>query len=84
MDPWIMLMGMQLATRISQMERKPPVTLALMGACVAMFLQPGLAVALGGGGGVPLICPAQHAMGARPWAHALLAAFVHAADGGRQ
>ena len=68
-DPWVMILAMELLNQISQLERKPPVTLAIMAACATLWFRPGpLGLALGGlGGGEPMMCPAQIVAGERPW-----------------
>ena len=81
-DPWIMILAMQLAGRIARMERKPPVTLMIMAACVFLHMRPAVAAGLGGGYGAPMMCPSELVQGQRPWSHLLLSAFVHADDGG--
>lgn len=80
-DPWVLAMGMQLLSQISQLERKPPVTLALMAVNVAAWLGM-LPLAELGGGWEPMLCPAAIVAGIRPYTHLLLSAFVHASDGG--
>ncbi len=45
---YLMFMLLQLGAQVQRLERKPPVTLALMGLMIMLYLQPG-----GGGGGAP-------------------------------
>lgn len=80
-DPWVLVMAMQLLSQISQLPRKPPVTLALIAINVTAWMQPGLLFMVVGDS-MPMMCPLEHVSGHRPWSHLLLAAFVHAADGG--
>eukprot|EP00442_Polarella_glacialis_P005265 CAMPEP_0115137412 /NCGR_PEP_ID=MMETSP0227-20121206/57016_1 /TAXON_ID=89957 /ORGANISM="Polarella glacialis, Strain CCMP 1383" /LENGTH=288 /DNA_ID=CAMNT_0002544757 /DNA_START=54 /DNA_END=920 /DNA_ORIENTATION=- len=80
-DSRVVVMAMQLLSRIGQLEQKPPVTLVLIAINVAAWLRLGpLAMLLAGPD--PMMCPHDILIGRRPWLHLFLAAFIHASDGG--
>lgn len=80
-SPWVVMMGMELLSQISQLPNKPPVTLALIAINVAAWLQvEPLSMLLGIP--EPMMCPSEITNGRRPLSHLFLAAFIHAPDGG--
>ena len=76
-DPRVLLAGTQLVHRVLAMQRKPPITLALMAANVAFWAAPEIL-----GPGRPALCPSRLMAGFDPPYWSMLFHLVHADDGG--
>lgn len=77
-DPHVMMLGGHVLERIRRLERKPPVTLALMALNAALWLLPGVLLS----GADVRFCPSQLVAGHHPPSWALMSKFIHANDGG--
>ena len=76
-DPRALLAGTQLLQRVLAMQRKPPVTLALLAANAACWAAPQIL-----GPGRPALCPSRLMAGFDPPYWSMLFHLVHADDGG--